>query len=95
MSRFDFTLKHVPGIRMRKADSLSRRLDLKEGAENSNKDQKLIKEEWIRGMIKVVVEGLEIMSVEKIKKARGKDKVMVKVVEEMKKARAKVLRGDQ
>jgi len=35
----------VLGVRMGKADSLSRRLDLKEGAENSNKDQKLIKEE--------------------------------------------------
>jgi len=80
---------------MRKADSLSRRLDLKEEAENSNKDQKLIKEEWIRGMIKVVVEGLEIMLVEKIKRAGGKDKVVVKVVKEMKKARAKVLREDK
>jgi len=27
LSRFDFTLKHVPGSRMGKADSLSRRLD--------------------------------------------------------------------
>ena len=25
LSRFDFTLKHVPGTRMREADSLSRR----------------------------------------------------------------------
>ena len=27
LSRFDFTLKHVPGIRMRKADGLKRRPD--------------------------------------------------------------------
>ena len=25
--RFDFTLKHVPGTKMRKADGLSKRLD--------------------------------------------------------------------
>ena len=35
--------------------------------------------------MKVVVEGLEMMLVEKIKRARGKDKMVVKVVEEMKK----------
>ena len=47
MSRFDFTLKYVPEIKIKKADRLSRRLDWKIGMENDNKNQKLIKEEWI------------------------------------------------
>jgi len=33
----------VPGVRMEKADGLSRRPDLKVEAENDNKNQKLIK----------------------------------------------------
>ena len=48
MSRFDFTLKHIPGVRMGKADGLSRRLDLKVEIENNNENQKLIKEKWIK-----------------------------------------------
>ena len=47
LSRFDFTLKHIPEVRMKKADELNRRLDWKIGIENDNKNQKLIKEEWI------------------------------------------------
>ena len=49
-SRFDSTLKHVLGIRMGKADGLSKRLDLKVEVENGNKNQKWIKEEWVRRM---------------------------------------------
>jgi len=45
LSRFNFTLKHVPGTRIGKADSLNRRPDWKVGVENNNEDQKLIKEE--------------------------------------------------
>jgi len=37
----------VPGIKIEKADGLSRRLDWKIGTENDNENQKLIKEEWI------------------------------------------------
>ena len=59
---------------MRKVDGLSRRLDLKIGMENDNKNQKLIREKWIQSMIKVVVEGPEEAIKEKIKKVRGKDK---------------------
>ena len=95
MSKFDFTLKHVPEVRMEKVDRLSRRLDLKIGTENNNENQKLIKKEWIRGMIKVVVEESETMLVEKIKRERGKDEKVIKVVEKMKKARVKALREDK
>ena len=47
MSRFDFTLKHVPGAKMGKADGLSRRLDWKVGVEKDNEDQVFIKDNWI------------------------------------------------
>ena len=38
LSQFDFTLKHVPGKSMEKADGLSRRLDWQERIENDNED---------------------------------------------------------
>jgi len=43
LSRFNFTLKHVLGVRIEKADRLSRRLDWKVGIEKDNENQKLIK----------------------------------------------------
>jgi len=50
---------------MRKTDSLSRRLDWKMGIENNNENQKLVKEEWIRGIMEVVVEEPETRLLEK------------------------------
>ena len=44
MLRFDFTLKHVPGTKMGKADRLSRRSDWRIKVENDNKNQILIKD---------------------------------------------------
>jgi len=38
LSRFDFTLKHVPETRMGKGDGLSRRLDWKVGIEKDNEN---------------------------------------------------------
>ena len=81
--------------RMGKADSLSRRLDWKVVIENNNENQKLVKEGWIRGIIEVVVEGLETRLLEKIKRARERDEEVVRVIEEMKKAVVKNLRGDE
>ena len=81
--------------RMGKANSLSRRLDWKVVIENDNKNQKLVKEGWIRGIIEVVVEGLETRLLEKIKRARERDEEVVRVIEEMKKAVVKNLRGDE
>jgi len=43
LSRFDFTLKHVPGSKMGKADSLSRRPDWKISVERDNEDEILVK----------------------------------------------------
>ena len=45
--------------------------------------------------MKVVVEGLETILVEKIKRAREKNEKVVKVVKEMKRAGIKVLRRDK
>jgi len=43
----------------------------------------------------VVIKEPEVEIVEKIKKARNKDKEVVRVVEEMKKAGVKIVRGDK
>jgi len=42
--RFDFILKHVLGIKIRKADKLSKRPDWKVRVENDNNNKTLIKE---------------------------------------------------
>ena len=95
LSRFDFTLKHVPGTKMGKADGLSRRLDWKVGVDKDNKNQVFIKDHWVCSLGEVVIEGPEVEIVEKIKKARGKDEEVVRIVEEMKKANVKELRGEE
>jgi len=95
LSRFDFTLKHVPGTKMGKADGLSRRLDWKVGVGNDNNNQIFIKDNWICSLEEVVIEGPEVDIVKKIKKARSKDEEVVRIVEEMKKVRVKELRGEE
>jgi len=76
---------------MGKADGLSRRADWKVGTDKDNSDQVFIKDDWIRSMYEIVVEGPEVEIVEKIKRARSKDEDVVRVVEEMKKAGVKEL----
>jgi len=95
LSKFDFTLKHVPEIKMRKTDRLSRRLDWKVGIEKDNENQIFIKNCWLCSLHKAVIEGPEVSMVEKIKKARDKDEEVVRVVEEIKKAKVKVVRGEE
>jgi len=80
---------------MRKTDGLSRRLDWKVGIEKDNNNTVFIKDNWIHSIQEVVIEGPEVDILEKIKKARSKDEEVVKVVEKMKKAKVKVLRGDE
>ena len=80
---------------MGKADELSRRLDWKVGVDRDNKNQVIIKDHWIHNLQKVVIEGPEVELLEKIKKARSKDKDVVRVVEEMKKTKVKELKGDE
>ena len=95
LPRFDFTLKHVLGTNMEKADRLSKRLDWKVGVEKDNVNQTLIKEKWICGLAEVVIEGPEIDILEKVKIARRKDKEVIKVVEEIKKTGVETLRGNE
>ena len=76
-------------------DSFSRRPDWKIGVEKDNENQVFIKNNWICNLSEVVIEGLEEDILEKIKKTRGKDKEVVRVVEEMKKAGVEVLREDE
>ena len=95
LSRFDFILKHVPGARMGKADRLSRRLDWKIDVEKDNEDQVFIKDNWICNLQEVVIEGPEVEMLEKIKKARSKNKDVVRVVKEMKREKVKELRGNE
>jgi len=95
LSRFDFTLKYVPETKIRKANGLSRRLDWKLGVEKDNDNQVLIKDNWIPSLEEVVIKRSEVDILEKFKKARGKNKEVVRVVEEMKKAKVKVLQGDE
>ena len=88
-------LKYIPGTIMGKTDGLSRRSDWKVGIEKDNEDQILIKDNWICKLQEVVIEGPEVDIIEKIKKARSKDKDVVRVVEEMKKAGVKELQGNK
>ena len=50
LSRFDFTLKYVPGTKIGKTDVLSKRLDWKVGVEKDNEDQIFIKEDWLHSI---------------------------------------------
>jgi len=95
LSQFDFTLKHVAGSKMGKSDGLSRRVDWKVGVDKDNENQIFIKDNWICSIYEVVVEGPEVDLVEKIKKVRSRDEDVIRVVEEMKKAEVKELRGNK
>ena len=77
-------MKHIPETKIRKVDKLSRRLDWKIGIEKDNENRTLIKEQWIYSLAELVIEGLEVDTIEKMKIAREKDKKVVKVVEEVK-----------
>ena len=68
LSQFDFTLKHVLGTKMEKADGLSKRPDQKVEVEKDNKNQVFIKGCQLCSLQKVVIEELEVDIIEKIKK---------------------------
>jgi len=71
---------------MEKADSLSRRLDWEVGVERDNKDEMLVKPEWLEvrktKAVEIIVDGVDLL--EKVRKSKVKDDEVVKVVEEMK-----------
>jgi len=97
LSRFDFTLKHVLGSKMGKADSLSRRPDWEVGVERDNEDEVLVKPEWLKirrtEAVEIIVEGVDLL--EKVKKSKVKDDEVVKAVEEMKQVEVKMLRDEE
>jgi len=79
-------LKHVPGSKIGKTDSLSRRLDWEIGVERNNKNKMLVKQEWleVRKMekVEVIVEGIDLL--EKVRQSKVKNDEVVRAVEEMK-----------
>jgi len=79
-------LKHVPGSKMGKMDSLSRRSDWEVGVERDNKNETLVKPEWLEvrrtERVEVIVEGVDLL--EKVRKSKIKDNEVVKSVEEIK-----------
>ena len=84
--RFNFILKHVPGSKMGKADSLSRRLDWEVGVEKDNEDEMLVKPEQLEvrktEKMEAIVEEVDLL--EKVKQLKVEDDKVIKVVEEMK-----------
>jgi len=97
LSKFDFTLKHVSGSKMKKADSLSRRPDWEIGVEKDNKDETLVKLEWLEvrktKAVEIIVDGVDLL--EKVRKSKVKNDEVVKAVEEMKRAGVKMLRDEE
>jgi len=90
-------LKHVLGSKIGKADSLSKRPDWEVGVEKDNKDQKLVKPEWLEvrktEIVEIIVDGVDLL--EEVRKSKVRDDEVVKVVEEMKKAGVKMLRDEE
>ena len=80
---------------MGKVNGLSKQSDWKVGVEKDNNNQVFIKDNWIHSLGEVVIERPKVDIVEKIKKARSKDKEVVRIIEEMKKAKVKELRGEE
>jgi len=83
--RFNFTLKHVLGSKMEKADSLSRRSDWEIGVEKDNEDKMLVKPEWLEvrrmEVVEIIVDGIDLLK--EVRKSRVKDDEVIKAVEEM------------
>ena len=80
---------------MGKVDKISRRSDWKVGVEKDNENQTLIKEQWICNLVEVVIKGPEVEILEKTKIAREKNEEVVRVIENMKKEKVKVLRDNE
>ena len=97
LSIFSFTLKYIPGSKMGKANSLSKRLDQEIGVEKDNKDEMLVKPEQLEvrriEVVEIIVDGVDLL--EEVRKSKVKDDEVVKAVEEMKRAGVKMLRDKE
>jgi len=71
---------------MGKADSLSRRPDWEIGVKKDNKDETLVKPEWLEvrkiEAVEIIIDRVDLL--EKGRKSKVKDNEVVKAVEEMK-----------
>jgi len=94
---FNFMFKHIPGSKMGKADSLSRRPDWKVEVERNNKDEVLVKPEWLEvrktETVEVIIEGIDLL--EEVRKSEVKDDEVIKVAEEIKRVGVKMLRDEE
>ena len=97
LSRFDFTLKHVLGSKMGKADSLSRRPDWEVRVKRNNENEMLVKPEWLAvrktEKVEIIVEGVDLLG--KVRQSKVKDNKVVKAVKEIKWAGVKMLRDKE
>ena len=97
LSKFNFMLKHILESKIRKADSLSRRLDWEIEVEKDNKDETLVKPEQLEvrktEAVEIIVDGVDLL--EEVRKLKVKDDEIVKVVEEIKRAEVKMLRDEE
>ena len=87
-------LKHILGSKMGKADSLSRRPDWEVGVKRDNKNEMLVKPEWLEvrrtEAVEIIVEGVDLL--EKVRQSSVKDVKVVKAIKEIKWAGMKILR---
>ena len=78
-------------------DILSKRPDWKIGVEQDNEDETLVKLEWLEvrkiEKVEVIVERVDLL--EKVRQSRVKDNKVIKVVEEIKQVRVKMLRDKE
>jgi len=79
-------LKHILESKIGKMDRLSRRSDWEVGVERDNKEQMLVKKEWLEAkrirVVEVIIEGVDLL--DKVRKCEARDDEVVKAVEEMK-----------
>jgi len=65
--------------------------------EKDNKDETLVKPEWLEirraEMVEIIVDRVDLL--EEVRKSKVKDDEIVKVVEEMKRAGVKMLRDEE
>ena len=90
-------LKHVLESKIEKVDSLSKRPDQEIGVEKDNEDETLVKLKQLEvkriEVVEIIVNKVDLL--EELRKSKVKDDKVVKVVEEMKRARAKMLRNEK
>jgi len=82
---------------MGKVDRLSRRLDWEVRVEKNNKEQMLVKKEWLEvkriRVVEVIIEGMDLL--DKVRKYKARDDEVVKAVEEMKQGGVKMLKDEE